>query len=73
MVLFVDCQIFERTFELLDEACDVEFCVYVEKGQLLGRVKGDVRILLSGERVALNYLQRMSECHLYSGNVPKNI
>ena len=41
---------------MLDEACDVEFFAsdgdHVEKGQLLGRVKGDVRILLSGERVA---------------------
>ena len=66
-------QIFERTFELLDEACDVEFFASdgdrVEKGQLLGRVKGDVRILLSGERVALNYLQRMSGIATYTANV----
>lgn len=66
-------QIFERTFELLDEACDVEFFAsdgdHVEKGQLLGRVKGDVRILLSGERVALNYLQRMSGIATYTANV----
>ena len=63
-------QIFERTFELLDEACDVEFFAsdgdHVEKGQLLGRVKGDVRVLLSGERVALNYLQRMSGIATYT-------
>ena len=68
-------QIFERTFELLDEACDVEFFASdgdrVEKGQLLGRVKGDVRILLSGERVALNYLQRMSGIATYTANVQK--
>ena len=66
-------QIFERTFELLDEACDVEFFAsdgdHVEKGQLLGRVKGDVRVLLSGERVALNYLQRMSGIATYTANV----
>ena len=50
-------QIFERTFELLDEACDVEFFAsdgdHVEKGQLLGRVKGDVRVLLSGEQMCI--------------------
>ena len=66
-------QIFERTFELLDESCDVEYFASdgdrVEKGQLLGRVKGDVRILLSGERVALNYLQRMSGIATYTANV----
>ena len=41
----------------------------LEKGQLLGRVKGDVRILLSGERVAFNYLQRMSGIATYTANV----
>ena len=66
-------EIIKKSFELLDEACDVEFFASdgdrVEKGQLLGRVKGDVRILLSGERVALNYLQRMSGIATYTANV----
>ena len=56
--------VFLRTFELLDENTTAEFFVRdgdeVKKGQLLAEVTGDIRVLLSGERVALNYLQRMS-------------
>ena len=56
--------VFERVFKLLDETTEVEF--YAEDGdevknkQLLGVIRGDIRVLLSGERTALNYLQRMS-------------
>ena len=57
-------QIFERVFTLLDETVKAEFSVKdgdaVKKGQLLAIVRGDIRVLLSGERTALNYLQRMS-------------
>jgi nicotinate-nucleotide pyrophosphorylase (carboxylating) len=57
-------QVFERVFTLLDPATTVDFKVQdgdaVEAGTLLGIVHGDIRVLLSGERVALNYLQRMS-------------
>ena len=57
-------QVFERTFKILDPTatfeCEVEDGARVQPGQLLGVVKADVRALLSGERVALNYLQRMS-------------
>ena len=57
-------QVFERVFTLLDEATQVEFYAQdgdsVQVGQLLAKVRGDIRILLSGERTALNYLQRMS-------------
>ena len=57
-------QIFERVFTLLDESVQANFTVQdgdeVNKGQLLGTVRGDIRVLLSGERTALNYLQRMS-------------
>jgi nicotinate-nucleotide pyrophosphorylase (carboxylating) len=57
-------QVFERVFTLLDPATTVDFKVQdgdaVEAGTLLGVVHGDIRVLLSGERVALNYLQRMS-------------
>ena len=53
--------VFARTFELLDAATKCEFFVKegdeVKKGQLLGKVTGDIRVLLSGERTALNYLQ----------------
>lgn len=56
--------VFKRTFELLDENVQVQFFAEegaaVELGQLLGELRGDIRVLLSGERTALNYLQRMS-------------
>ena len=43
----------------------------VKNGQLLARVTGDIRVLLSGERVALNYLQRMSGIATYTREVTK--
>ncbi len=56
--------VFKRTFELLDETAVFETELkdgdFVKKGQLMGIIKGDIRALLSGERTALNYLQRMS-------------
>lgn len=66
-------QIFERVFRLLDESTEVEFLVEegtsVQKGQLLAKVSGDIRVLLSGERTALNYLQRMSGIATYTREV----
>ncbi len=57
-------QVFERTFKLLDDSSyfetDVKDGDFVKKGQLIGVIYGDVKVLLSGERTALNYLQRMS-------------
>lgn len=65
--------VFARVFQLLDDKTDVEFkCKdgdLVKKGQLLGTVTGDIRVLLSGERVALNYLQRMSGIATYTHEV----
>ena len=67
--------VFERVFKLLDETTEVEF--YAEDGdevknkQLLGVIRGDIRVLLSGERVALNYLQRMSGIATYTHSVAK--
>ena len=62
--------VFARTFALLDPATTVEATVAdgdeVRAGQHLATVKGDARILLSGERVALNYLQRMSGIATYT-------
>ncbi|WP_040219733.1 carboxylating nicotinate-nucleotide diphosphorylase [Collinsella bouchesdurhonensis] len=62
--------VFARTFALLDPATTVEATVAdgdeVHAGQHLATVKGDARILLSGERVALNYLQRMSGIATYT-------
>lgn len=56
--------VFRRTFELLDATSHFEAnCKdgdYVHKGDLLGVIYGDIKAILSGERTALNYLQRMS-------------
>ncbi|MDR3766665.1 MAG: carboxylating nicotinate-nucleotide diphosphorylase [Butyricicoccus sp.] len=65
--------VFCRVFTLLDDTVRVE-CFFqdgdpVEKGDLLARVHGDLRVLLSGERVALNYLQRMSGIATYTHQV----
>ena len=68
-------EVFERVFALLDPDTKVElYCkdgVEVKNGQLMGKVKGDIRVLLSGERVALNYLQRMSGIATYTNSVAK--
>lgn len=65
--------VFARVFQLLDSDTEVEFYAKdgdrVEKGQLLGLVKGDIRVLLSGERTALNYLQRMSGIATYTREI----
>ena len=57
-------QVFERVFHLLDDKTQVEMYFKdgdrVKKGDLLAKVTGDIRTILTGERVALNYLQRMS-------------
>ena len=68
-------QVFSRVFTLLDEKTEVE--MYVEdgeaitKGQLIGKIRGDIRVLLSGERTALNYLQRMSGVATYTSKMVK--
>ena len=66
-------QVFERVFTLLDESVNTEFYVEdgdeVKKGQLLGKLEGDIRVLLCGERTALNYLQRMSGIATYTYEV----
>ncbi|MCI8731612.1 MAG: carboxylating nicotinate-nucleotide diphosphorylase [Lachnospiraceae bacterium] len=67
--------IFERVFTLLDPATQVERYAEdgheVQKGELLAKITGDVRVLLSGERTALNYLQRMSGIATYTSTVVK--
>lgn len=68
-------EVFERVFTLLDPDTKVELYYKdgeeVKNGQLMGKVKGDIRVLLSGERVALNYLQRMSGIATYTREVTK--
>ena len=65
--------VFKRVFELLDDTVEVElYCKdgdEVKNKQLMGKVIGDIRVLLSGERVALNYLQRMSGIATYTHSV----
>ncbi|WP_075718736.1 carboxylating nicotinate-nucleotide diphosphorylase [Roseburia sp. 499] len=67
--------VFKRVFELLDE----DICVKlnfedgdtVKNGEIIGTVTGDIRAILSGERTALNYLQRMSGIATYTNSVAK--
>ena len=67
--------VFRRVFEILDENVKIDFYCKdgdeVKKGELMGVVTGDIRALLSGERVALNYLQRMSGIATYTHSVAK--
>lgn len=66
-------QVFERVFTLLDEHTQIETFVQdgepVKAGQLMAKVRGDIRVLLCGERTALNYLQRMSGIATYTHSV----
>ena len=66
-------QVFSRTFQLLDDSTNLELYVKdgdkVKKGQALAKVTGDIRVLLCGERTALNYLQRMSGIASYTHSV----
>lgn len=67
--------VFTRVFVLLDDKTEVElYCKDgdpVKNGQLMGKITGDIRTLLSGERVALNFLQRMSGIASYTNSVVK--
>lgn len=68
-------EVFARVFTLLDEKTEIIPYVKdgdeVKKGDLLATVNGDIRVLLSGERTALNYLQRMSGIATYTRSVAK--
>lgn len=63
-------EVFKRVFELLDPKTEVTFFrkdgEKVLNGEKLGIIRGDIRVLLSGERTALNYLQRMSGIATYT-------
>lgn len=66
-------QVFERVFTLLDDKTEVTFFKNdgddIKKGELIAKVRGDIRVLLSGERTALNYMQRMSGVATYTRQV----
>lgn len=66
-------QIFERVFTLLEESSEIDFFAQdgeeVHSGQLIAKVRGDIRTLLCAERTALNYLQRMSGIATYTHSV----
>lgn len=67
--------VYARVFKLLDEDIEIEMFCHdgdeVREGDLMAKVTGDIRVLLSGERVALNYLQRMSGIATYTRSVAK--
>ena len=67
--------VYARVFQMLDEKTEIDFKCKdgdeVKKGELMATVTGDIRVLLSGERVALNYLQRMSGIATYTRQVAK--
>ncbi len=67
--------VFARVFKLLDDTTEICFTVKdgaeVKKGEKIGYVRGDIRVLLSGERTALNYLQRMSGIATYTRSIVK--
>ena len=68
-------EIYARVFKILDEKTEIDLHCKdgdeVKKGELMATVTGDIRVLLSGERVALNYLQRMSGIATYTRQVAK--
>ena len=70
-------EVFERVFKLLDEnkvfETELQDGDEVKNGDLMGVVKGDIRVLLSGERVALNYLQRMSGIATFTRSLAKEL
>ena len=67
--------VYARVFQMLDEKTEIDFKCKdgdeVKKGELMATLTGDIRVLLSGERVALNDLQRMSGIATYTRQVAK--
>ena len=67
--------VYARVFQMLDEKTEIDFKCKdgdeVNKCELMATLTGDIRVLLSGERVALNYLQRMSGIATYTRQVAK--
>lgn len=70
-------EVFRRVFELLDDTSVFETKFKdgdaVKNGEVIGVIKGDIKALLSGERTALNYLQRMSGIATYTNQFVKEL
>lgn len=70
-------EVFHRVFTLLDESVVFETELSdgdeIKAGQLMGVLRGDIRVLLSGERTALNYLQRMSGIATFTNSLMKEL
>jgi len=69
--------VFSRVFELLDDTAEFE-CFFkdgdsIKKGDLIGIIRGDARAILSGERTALNFLQRMSGIATYTKSLAEEL
>lgn len=66
-------EVFARVFKILDENTQINFYVKdgdkVAKSQRIADLTGDIRVLLQGERTALNFLQRMSGIATYTAEV----
>ena len=68
-------EVFKRVFELLDK--NTKIMLYrkdgdqVKVGEKIALIRGDIRVLLSGERTALNFLQRMSGIATYTRSIAK--
>ncbi len=65
--------VFARVFELIDDEVEITLFVKdgdkVKPGEKMAKLRGDIRTLLSGERTALNYLQRMSGIATYTNAI----
>ncbi|OUQ56501.1 nicotinate-nucleotide diphosphorylase (carboxylating) [Tyzzerella sp. An114] len=69
--------VFKRTFELIDDTAEFRTELKdgdeVKKGQLMGIIEGDIKAILSGERTALNYLQRMCGIATFTRELSKEL
>ncbi len=58
------CDVFKTVFEILDKNVEIKFYFkdgdVIKKGDKIADIKGSARAVLTGERTALNYVQRMS-------------
>ena len=67
--------VFARVFDLIDREVEVTIFVKdgdaVKAGEQMAKVRGDIRALVTGERTALNYLQRMSGIATYTHSIVK--